>query len=258
MSCMLTNMINLGVLSMADHESSATQQPERQNIEETVPATIPFVSSRLDIELLAPDCKQTDQVIRGTVFRKLTPDYFVWLRSRIVNAQKIHSAGKLANDLWESLKERFLQVHEHAVEQFGEQDIKEAIRTFLPASYQPPEDAPIIFSDWLYPAKGGNCKCSHQVTLKALAKVDTIKTEALAKGWLEARLYQNRGQYKFPCGEEYGLVCHMEGNRRIGTITEQAIEIISESKTGQQNVMRFYNPDVPQPWIRTTAEEACA
>ena len=257
MSCMLSNFIKMGVLSTPD-QKAASQQPDRLVVVEPAPVTIPFVASSLAIKLLAPDSKQTDQVIQNTVYRKLTPDYFAWLRCRIVNAQKTHKAGKLADDLWESLKERFLQVHEYAVEEFGEQGIKEAMRTFIPASYQSPADAPIIFSDWLYPAKEGNHKCSHPVTPKALAKVDAIKTEALAKGWLENRLYQNRGQYKFPCGEDYGLVCHMEGNRRIGAITEQAIEIISKGKTGQQSVMRFYNPDVSQPWIRTPAKEVCA
>lgn len=72
MSCMLSNFIKMGVLSTADRKVAGSQPV----IVESVPVTIPFVSSCLAIKFLAPDSKKTDQVIQGMVYRKLTPRLF--------------------------------------------------------------------------------------------------------------------------------------------------------------------------------------
>jgi len=79
-----------------------------------------------------------------------------------------------------------------------------------------------------------------------VAKVDAIRDRALALGWSERGLYQNRGQFRFPYGEDYGLVCFIGEEQRIGEVTKQYIEIVSPLP--RENRLRFYNPDVPQPW----------
>ena len=88
------------------------------------------------------------------------------------------------------------------------------------------------------------------MTYQAVAKVDAIREEAMAKGWSEARLYQNQGRFRFPCGEDYGLVCFVDGDQEIGEVTERSIEIIHGPKSGRPSTLRFYNPDVPQPWMK--------
>jgi hypothetical protein len=88
------------------------------------------------------------------------------------------------------------------------------------------------------------------VTSQAVAKVDAIREEAMAKGWSEARLYQNQGRFRFPCGEDYGLVCFVDGDQEIGEVTERFIEIVHGPKSGRPSTLRFYNPDVPQPWMK--------
>jgi len=45
----------------------------------------------------------------------------------------------------------------------------------------------------------------------------------MAKGWSEVRLYQNQGRFRFPCGEDYGLVCFVDGDQEIGEATERFI-----------------------------------
>ena len=87
-----------------------------------------------------------------------------------------------------------------------------------------------------------------------MPKVDAIRDQARSLGWSEAQLYQNRGRFRFPCGQDYGLVCFLEGDKRIGKVTRQSIEIIGPPP--QERCLRFYNPDVNQPWLKTTAPGA--
>ena len=64
----------------------------------------------------------------------------------------------------------------------------------------------------------------------------------------QPRLYQNRGRFRFPCGRDDGLVCFLEDDQRIGEVTRQSIEIIGPPP--KENRLRFYNPDVDQPWLK--------
>ena len=107
-------------------------------------------------------------------------------------------------------------------------------------------------ADWTYPADGV-WKYREPVTARALAKVDAIRDRALSLGWSEARLYQNRARFRFPCGEDYGLVCFMDGVQQIGSITTEFIEIIH--RTQQPSRGSFYfslegrkSPDPDQRW----------
>ncbi|MDD4664269.1 MAG: hypothetical protein PHD83_06380, partial [Caldisericia bacterium] len=61
-------------------------------------------------------------------------------------------------------------------------------------------------------------------TLAALAEVDAIRDQALALGWTEAELYQTRGRFVFPCGNQYGAVCSVDSDHHIGSVTAAAIE----------------------------------
>jgi hypothetical protein len=83
-----------------------------------------------------------------------------------------------------------------------------------------------------------------------VAKVDAIRDEAMACGWSEARLYQNQGRFRFPCGQDYGLVCFVDEDREIGAVTKQSIEIIHGANTPRPSTLRFHNPDVSQPWLK--------
>ena len=69
-----------------------------------------------------------------------------------------------------------------------------------------------------------------------MGSVTAICGRALALGWSEAQLCQNRGRYSFPCGQDYGLVCFLHGDDRVGEITHQSIEIINARGTRR----RFY------------------
>ena len=190
-------------------------------------------------------------------FRRLDPEYYAWLRSRMVLAQKRYQAGRLPQRQYDELRTRFNGVHAWAVERFGEPVLLEAVRSFNPRGYQPPTvkepDEPDL-SDagqsspppvHLYPAQGA-WQFTEPVSAEAVGKVDAIRDRALALGWSEAQLYQNRGRYSFPCGQDYGLICFLHGDDQVGEITRQFIEIIN----ARGSRLRFHNPNVDQPWLR--------
>lgn len=203
----------------------------------------------------------TDSDIEGVSLHRLKPYYFAWLRSRMISAQAAYKAGKLSDQAWDTLRERFNRLQEMAIEMFGKETLQQALCDFNSKSYAPPTPpngetslpAEPARKDWLYPA-GQAWKCRQKVTSEAVAKVDAIRDEAMARGWSEARLYQNQGRFRFPCGENYGLVCFVYGSRRIGEITTRYIEIISET-AGRENRLRFFNPDVDQPWLKRKQED---
>ncbi len=106
---------------------------------------------------------------------------------------------------------------------------------------------------YLYP-RDGDWRFTQRVRTSAVPKVDAIRDQALSLGWREARLYQNRGRFRFPCGEDYGLVCFLDENKRIGEVTRQSIEIVGP--TPQEYRLSFYNPEVDQPWMKKKTSKA--
>jgi len=164
-----------------------------------------YVSTGLDIHDIedARDWPE-DREINGTLCRRLSPEYFTWLRSRMLTAQAAHKAGKLPEDAWNKLRQRFNAMQELSIREFGKEHLQEVLQSFSPKNYQPPalrpesQEKPVEVprKDWIYPGNQA-WKCKQPVTSQAVAKVDAIREEAMAKGWSEARLYQNQGRFRF-------------------------------------------------------------
>lgn len=114
-----------------------------------------------------------------------------------------------------------------------------------PKTYSPPTSPQYRFP------KEGNWRCTRPITSSAVAKVNAIRDQALALGWSEARLYQNRGRIRFPCRHDYGLVCVVDDKERIGELTPQYVEIIHPPP--RESRLRFYNPDV---WLKRASTAA--
>lgn len=194
---------------------------------------------------------ETDVERGGKTFRRLTPEYFAWLRSRMVKAQAARQAGKLSEEAWNTLRQRFNSLQEAAIGEFGKERLQEVLRTFSPENYAPPKNQQAVqnkppeahVEDWVYPGDTA-WKFKQTINVRAVAKVDTVREEAIAKGWSEARMYQNQGRFRFPCGEDYGLVCFLDADDRIGEVSDRYIEIIGPPP--RENRLRFYNPDVRQ------------
>ena len=72
-----------------------------------------FVATSLHVWSTAePDRFARDFQINDTVYRRLDPEYYAWLRSRMVLAKKAAAAGHLDAAAFEDLRLRFNAVHE--------------------------------------------------------------------------------------------------------------------------------------------------
>ena len=233
---------------------------------ETRQETALYVATNLESwETVRPHYYARDVAIDDTCFRRLDPDYYAWLRYKMTLARKAADSGRLSSSAFETLRTRFNVIHTWAIEHYGEDELLSAVRSLDPKTYPPPvletfgqddrpppvqpapEKTPPTVPQYLFP-KEGDWRFTQEVSPSAIAKVDAIRDKALSLGWSEARLYQNRGCLRFPYGQDYGLVCFVDDNVRVGEVTRQSIEIVGT--TSQENRLRFYNPDVDQPWLR--------
>jgi hypothetical protein len=193
-----------------------------------------------------------DVQIDDVAYRRLDPEYYAWLRSRMVLAKKAATAGKLDTAAFDDLRLRFNTVHDCAVQHFGEDQLLTAARTLRAGEYRPPiaeDDGPPV------PVLLVRKSAGDRIPPEAIALVDAISDRALALGWKPERLYGIGGGGIFD--PQRGLICFLKPGDRIGAVTRQAIEIIGPPPTEVRQ--HFYNPDVDQPWIRrvTTATPGC-
>jgi hypothetical protein len=207
-----------------------------------------FVSSILSTWKTAnPDRLARDCQIDETAFRRLDPEYYAWLRSRMTLAQKAAAAGNLPAAAFEDLRIRFNSVHDWAIERFGEAPLVAAVRALRAGEYRPPvprdEGEPVRLP------RAARSAGDH-ISTEAVATVDAIAEKAMALGWSRDRLYAvGKGLFD----PERGLVGHLKPGEQIGEVTAQSIEIILPPPSEVHH--RFYNPDVDQPWIVRVAAE---
>ena len=209
-----------------------------------------FVATNLDTWEAKPPIKaDQDRECEVCGFRRLDPEYYAWLRARMAMAQQHYQAGRIPNRRYQELRTRYNTVHAWAVERFGEQVLLAAVKTLDPKGYEPPvvkdEVEPIPAPPHNYPAEG-DWPVTQPVSPAAVNKVKAVCEKAMSLGWSEPQLYQNRGRYAFPYGQDYGLICFLDDDEKVGEITCQSIEIINS----RGNRLRFHNLDVEQPWLR--------
>jgi hypothetical protein len=250
------------------HESTRNDVPAGDAISQ---GTALYAATNLESwETDKPHHFARDVGIDGTCFRRLDPDYYAWLRHKMDAAKKAMGSGRLPSQAFETLRCRFNVVHAWAMDCFGEEPLLSAVRALNPRTYSPPalgtygqdprnlseravpDKPPSSVPQYLFP-KDGDWRFTQRVPPSAVAKVDAIRDQALSLGWSEARLYQNRGRFRFPCGQDYGLVCFVDEKERIGDVTRRNIEIIGPPP--RENRLRFHNPDVDQPWLKKTKNE---
>lgn len=259
-----------------DVSKPETAKPaERNDPQETIDpdGSALYAATNLDSwETDKPRHFARDVGIDGVCYRRLDPEYYAWLRHKMALAKKALEAGRLDPAAFEELRRRFNDIHAWAVQRFRENELLAAVRSIDPKTYPPPAIDPAAQSrpactapvspvvcppapaveQHLYP-KDGEWRFTEKVPQSAIEKVDAIRDQALSLGWSETRLYQNRGRFRFPCGEDYGLVCFVDAKERIGDVTRRYIEIIGPPP--RENRLRFHNPDVDQPWLKKTNPE---
>jgi hypothetical protein len=209
------------------------------NLVHVSPCTFLFVSTSLDSWTTGqPEIFARDVQINDTAYRRLDPEYYAWLRSRMNLAKLAAGAGRLSPDAFEDLREKFNAVHNWAIAHFGEDTLREAVRNLDTRGYAPPVAEP---DKSVRPARAAG-----HIASDAVAMVDAIRDRALSLGWTEQSLYGTGGVTRALFGKACGLANLLKTTDRIGEVTRQSIEIILTSGVRQ----RFYNPDVEQPWIR--------
>ena len=207
-----------------------------------------FVSTSLATWTTAnPEQFARDFQINDTVYRRLDPDYYAWLRSRMVVAKRAATTGHLDAAAFEDLRVCFNAVHAWAIEHFSEAQLLAAVRTFRSCDYKPP--LPEEF-ECTKPAEPIPSRPNSEAERIARAKqlVDEIRDQALALGWTMESLYFCEGYERRPIGPRYGLVCYIGQQDRVGEVTRQSIEIIGPPPMETRS--RFYNAEVEQPWVR--------
>ena len=208
------------------------------------PWTSLFVSTSLDTWLADnPELFARDVQINDTAYRRLDPEYYAWLRSRMNLAKHAAAAGQISPDAFEELRQKFNAVHEWAIEHFGEAALQDAIRNLDARIYAPPvaeDDRPVRA-----------VRAAKTFAAEAVAMVDQIRDQALALGWTVESLYGTGGSSHALFGKACGLAGLLKPTHRIGEAMRQSIEIILPNGVRQ----RFYNLDVEQPWIRRVKSE---
>jgi hypothetical protein len=187
-----------------------------------------------------------DVQINETAYRRLDPEYFAWLRSRLALAKEAAKSKRIDPAGFEELRGRFSEIEAWALDRFGPQAILAAIRSLTPKAYDPPR-AETESRRPEHPARDDD-----RIN-RAIRLVDAIREKAVDLGWNLERLYRHEGFHKRPFAGDYGLVCYIGSKDRIGDVTRQAIEIVGPQP--RETRLRFYNPDVDQPWIRRVSLE---
>jgi len=186
-----------------------------------------------------PHAFARDVQIDDLAYRRLDPEYYAWLRSRMNLAKSAHQAGQIDAEAYEALRSKFNGIHDWAMTHFGALPLSEAVRTLDARDYRPPAAEPDATE-----RRGGRGDTVSSAMANAAALVDAIAEKALALGWKRERLYGTGPLF----GPDRGLVCYLKPDDRTGEVTPQSIEIIGPAPSGGRQ--HFYNPDVDQPWIR--------
>ena len=202
-----------------------------------------------------------DVLVDNRAYRPLDEAYYAWLRRRMDGARRAHEAGRLSAETWRDLRANFNVIHAWALAHLDPRGLLEAVEAPTPVGFRPPavagepsareghaldvppvSHAPHPAAAHRYPAHG-DWRFTVDVPPVAVREVMRIHEAALEAGWREGELLQNRGRFRFPCGPDWGLVCFLHEDRRIGQVTAARIELLPRGGTGA--VMGFYR--MPRP-----------
>ena len=85
-----------------------------------------------------------DVQLDDTAYRRLDPEYFAWLRSRMLAARAAVDAGRVQVDAFEELRRSFYTVQSWALDKFGEEALRAARGRIDIAGYRPPLPEPAV------------------------------------------------------------------------------------------------------------------
>ncbi len=200
----------------------------------------------------------TDEIVydNGIPHYRLTPLFWAYLLHAFNNATRACETGKLDAATYSELLNRISRIYNAALAQFGAEALKSAECTYTPAKWKRycerlTQCASPINDEFNFDS--GISTGRYPVSKAAIALVDAIRDQAIALGWTVRQLYCNTGI----ANRDWGLICYIGPEDRLGTITRQSIEIVHRTAAGTY-ALRFYNHEVEQPWLKMVTPEVAA
>ena len=167
----------------------------------------------------------------GKAYRRLSPDHFVWLKARFAGFKR--ATNNRLDDGTREVHARFASLRALAEGLYRPPVMAEARKRLTLTKLPSPNQALGLkpqYARFAFPVDPTpRLKRSVRVTRHALAQVDAIREASLTAGWSEAELYQTRGRFAFPYGNDYGVICFVRKEQRLGRVTAKAIEIIQRA-----------------------------
>ena len=222
---------------------------------------VPYVSTDLRmVELTTLDATARDILQEDIPYRRLDADYFIWIEQTVAQVQKAHSQGRIPHKAYSGLMNRYRGIQKWTEDNISKKDLKAAKKRSSLAKYSPPqttrkEESEPEFQNgtsddprpYLYPA-GGVWEYTVPIDPEVIKIIDSIRVEAMSKGWSEASLYQNRGH--FIAGKWYGLICVLDKTDKIERIDEDIIYIRTFKGSAippEGEIVKFPNLDYEEP-----------
>lgn len=179
------------------------------------------------IQLTGPELHPEDIVRGSQAYRRLSPDFFLWLEGRFNGYLAKPRQDDKAKANAALFQERFRHIQTVAKALFTPEQFNAARDRLAALAMESPNRGTVgngPLSSFEYPEQSG-LRFHKLVTHHALAEVDVIREDAVAAGWTLPELYQTRGQFCFPYGPHYGLVCFIRSDQRLGPVTADSIEV---------------------------------
>lgn len=215
---------------------------EEKVVQRGTPSAAMYVSTSLEQWITNEPARfARDVQIDDSAYRRLDPEYYAWLRSKMTIAKSAVAAGKLSASQFDDLRARFNAMQDWATASFGEPRLLAAMRVLDARTYMPPVAEPWKeHRPWPVASPSGNNIdfFTQPVSDQAVRCVNAIRDRALELGWTHEALYQARGRLRFPFGNDYGLVCFLGREDRVGAMTTGDIEIIGPPPLERRH--RFY------------------
>ena len=166
-------------------------------------------------------------------YRRLSPDYFLWLQKRFFNFRQAVEKKLVDGKTETEVANRFGRIQLLAERYFSPHDFDTAkFRLSLLPMLSPNKKEQTFF---IYPTDK-TLPVFNPISSYALKQVDAVKHRAISLGWTESGLYQNQGTFTFPYGFDWGIINFIDRGDRLGEVTSKTIELI----TATGSVLHFY------------------
>jgi len=85
-----------------------------------------------------PNIFARDNALDDVMYRRLDPDYFAWLWSRVQLVIQAFDAGRIDRPAFDTVITRWAWIYRWAIDTWGREVLDEALRTSEPRIYKPP------------------------------------------------------------------------------------------------------------------------